>query len=290
MARSVLKRAPFVDGHLTEKIAAAPARPEQEGHQDLVAPKHDHAGCRRPDVRRAQRPQVRAGVRHREHGRVTSSASSRRRARSTATRATRKARSRPAALPLRRPSLRRDPRSSPPKKYGFGLAKRAFARKVPVPSRRLGGKGAFLSDFSIFFGVRNGPCRELKARCPWVRRSPRGPDHGQQGNRPFHADQSAQGTHHRGSRPRPPGGRGAPAPRVHAEGGGADPQEAHRERGRQRPDQSPSVDVDALFVEHGLRRQGARTSTCAAGGRARWAARPGFKRASATSPIDLDER
>ena len=41
----------------------------EEGHQDLVAPLDDHPRDGRPDVRRAQRPQVRAGVRDREHGR-----------------------------------------------------------------------------------------------------------------------------------------------------------------------------------------------------------------------------
>ena len=68
MARSVKKGA-FVDGHLAEKIAAAPAPPEQEGHQDLVAPQHDHARRGRADVRRSQRPQVRPGLRDGEHGR-----------------------------------------------------------------------------------------------------------------------------------------------------------------------------------------------------------------------------
>jgi large subunit ribosomal protein L2 len=38
-------------------------------HQDVVASFDDHAGRYRPHVRGAQRPEVRAGVRHREHGR-----------------------------------------------------------------------------------------------------------------------------------------------------------------------------------------------------------------------------
>ena len=45
-------------------------RAEQEGHQDVVAPQHDHAGRRRAHVRRAQRTEVRPGVRDGEHGRA----------------------------------------------------------------------------------------------------------------------------------------------------------------------------------------------------------------------------
>jgi small subunit ribosomal protein S19 len=33
-----VKKGPFVDGHLMEKVAAGPGPAEQEGHQDLVAP------------------------------------------------------------------------------------------------------------------------------------------------------------------------------------------------------------------------------------------------------------
>ena len=68
MARSV-KKGPFIDEHLMKKVRRGAAHEVEEGHQDLVAPLDDHPRDGRPDVRRAQRPQVRPGVRHREHGR-----------------------------------------------------------------------------------------------------------------------------------------------------------------------------------------------------------------------------
>ena len=58
----------------------------EEGHQDLVAPLDRRARDGRPHDRGAQREEVHPGVHHREHGRATSSASSRRPAPSRATR------------------------------------------------------------------------------------------------------------------------------------------------------------------------------------------------------------
>ena len=85
MPRSV-KKGPFVDQHLLKKVAARPRRrAEASGHQDLVAPLDDHARDRRPHLRRAQRPQVHPGVRHREHGRPQARRVLARRAPSTAT-------------------------------------------------------------------------------------------------------------------------------------------------------------------------------------------------------------
>ena len=68
MARSI-KKGPFVDEHLTKKVEDANGGQQEEGHQDLVAAVHDPAGVRRPHLRGPQRPEVRPGVRDREHGR-----------------------------------------------------------------------------------------------------------------------------------------------------------------------------------------------------------------------------
>ena len=67
MPRSV-KKGPFIDGHLIEKINDAVQRRARRSSA-LVAPFDDRARRGRPDVRRAQWSQVRPGVRHREHGR-----------------------------------------------------------------------------------------------------------------------------------------------------------------------------------------------------------------------------
>ena len=68
MPRSV-KKGPFIDGHLIEKIDDAQKTQAKKVIKTWSRRSHDHARGRRPHVRRAQRPQVRAGVRHREHGR-----------------------------------------------------------------------------------------------------------------------------------------------------------------------------------------------------------------------------
>src|SRR5881397_1713979 len=70
-----------VNGSLTEKgsfYRRPPAekggdhesRAREEGHQDLVPTFHDHPRYGRPHDRRAQRPEVRAGLHLREHGRA----------------------------------------------------------------------------------------------------------------------------------------------------------------------------------------------------------------------------
>jgi small subunit ribosomal protein S19 len=59
MTRSVWK-GPFVDGYLLKKAETALAFGPQGRDQDLVAPLDHHAAVRRPDVRRAQRPEARS--------------------------------------------------------------------------------------------------------------------------------------------------------------------------------------------------------------------------------------
>jgi small subunit ribosomal protein S19 len=51
MSRSVWK-GPFVDGYLLKKGRGGPCLGRNEDHQDLVAPQHDPAAVRRPDLRR----------------------------------------------------------------------------------------------------------------------------------------------------------------------------------------------------------------------------------------------
>ena len=68
MARS-LKKGPFVDPSLQRKVDASLAARLEAGDPHLVAALDDHARVRRAHVPRPQREAVRAGVRHREHGR-----------------------------------------------------------------------------------------------------------------------------------------------------------------------------------------------------------------------------
>ena len=68
MPRS-LKKGPFVDDHLLKKVDALNATGEKQGHQDLVAPLHDHPRDGRSHHRRARRAQARARLHHRVDGR-----------------------------------------------------------------------------------------------------------------------------------------------------------------------------------------------------------------------------
>ena len=116
MARSI-KKGPFVDHHLLDKVERRARRQRQAPDQDLVAALDHPAGLRRPDDRRAQRQAAHPGVHHREHGRATSSASSRTRASSRATRGrqgtgSRGRRGRRRRTPRRRPPPRRRRRRS----------------------------------------------------------------------------------------------------------------------------------------------------------------------------------
>src|SRR4028118_1446370 len=52
-----------------EEGGSRPGSAQARADQDLVAPFDDPAAVRRPDVQRLQRPQVRAGVGQRGHGR-----------------------------------------------------------------------------------------------------------------------------------------------------------------------------------------------------------------------------
>ena len=61
MARS-LKKGPFVDGHLREKVEALNTRNEKKVVEDLVAALDDRAGHDRAHHRRAQREEVHSGV------------------------------------------------------------------------------------------------------------------------------------------------------------------------------------------------------------------------------------
>ena len=63
------KRVPSWISHLREEGAGDDRVRRQAGRQDLVAPLDDHARHGRHHVRRAQRPEVHPGVRHRERGR-----------------------------------------------------------------------------------------------------------------------------------------------------------------------------------------------------------------------------
>ena len=97
MARSVWK-GPFVDGYLLKKAERLARVGPQRGDQDLE-PALDHpAAVRRAHLRRLQRPEAHPGARSPRRWSATSSASSRRPARSiTATRADRKAKRRDRA-------------------------------------------------------------------------------------------------------------------------------------------------------------------------------------------------
>ena len=68
MPRS-LKKGPFVDDHLLKKVDDLNDSRREEGHQDLVAPLHDHPRHGRPHHRRPRRPQARARLHHRVDGR-----------------------------------------------------------------------------------------------------------------------------------------------------------------------------------------------------------------------------
>ena len=68
MSRS-LKKGPFVDTSLLEKIEVMNRGGREEGHQDLVAPVDGDPRDGRAHARRAQREEVHPGVHHREHGR-----------------------------------------------------------------------------------------------------------------------------------------------------------------------------------------------------------------------------
>ena len=68
MSRS-LKKGPFVDTPLLEKIEAMNRGEREEGHQDLVAPVDRDSRDGRAHARGAQRQEVHPGVRDREHGR-----------------------------------------------------------------------------------------------------------------------------------------------------------------------------------------------------------------------------
>ena len=69
--RVQIKKGPFVDGHLHgEDRRRAGDATTKKVIKTWSRRSHDHPRGRRPHVRGAQRPQVRAGVRHREHGRA----------------------------------------------------------------------------------------------------------------------------------------------------------------------------------------------------------------------------
>ena len=68
MTRSIWK-GPFVDGYLLKKAEKARRVRPQRSHQDLEPPLDHPAAVRRPDLRRPQRPQARAGQRHRRDDR-----------------------------------------------------------------------------------------------------------------------------------------------------------------------------------------------------------------------------
>ena len=68
MTRSLWK-GPFVDGYLLKKAEKVASRRPQRSHQDLEPPLDHPAAVRRPDLRRPQRPQARAGHRVRRHDR-----------------------------------------------------------------------------------------------------------------------------------------------------------------------------------------------------------------------------
>ena len=68
MGRS-LKKGPFVDTHLLEKVEVMNRGSGEEGHQDVVAPLDRDARDGGAHAGRAQREEVHPGVRDREHGR-----------------------------------------------------------------------------------------------------------------------------------------------------------------------------------------------------------------------------
>ena len=194
MPRSV-KKGPFVDGHLTKKIADANRPAVEEGHQDLVAPlARSFPRLRRPHVRRPQRPQVRPGVRHREHGRAQA-----RRVRAD------------AHLP--RPLGRQEGR-------GGACPGQAVARERtwPRPRPRRRAPSACASRCPRAAPSRTGPRSRRRAHMPSSASSA----------------SPAQGAGRREHDPRQAGRRGARGAQVHAEGRREAPREAHRLRGRQR--------------------------------------------------------
>ena len=67
MPRS-LKKGPFIDDHLREKVECAERAQRKESGEDLVAPLDDSAGHDRAHDRRAQREEVHSGVHHRADG------------------------------------------------------------------------------------------------------------------------------------------------------------------------------------------------------------------------------
>ena len=69
MPRS-LKKGPFVDDHLLKKVDDLNDQGREAGHQDVVAPLHDHPRHGRPHHRGPRRPQARARVHHRVDGRA----------------------------------------------------------------------------------------------------------------------------------------------------------------------------------------------------------------------------
>ena len=69
MGRS-LKKGPFVDGHLFDKIDKMNDGQREEADQDLVAPLDDHAGLRRPHVPGPQRQDFQLRLRDGKHGRA----------------------------------------------------------------------------------------------------------------------------------------------------------------------------------------------------------------------------
>ena len=92
------------------------------------------------------------------------------------------------------------------------------------------------------------------------------------------------------SRARPRRRRSAAAPRVHAEVRRARSSRSSSRAPSPTPARSSPASTSTRSSSDRHRRQGAEQVTCAAGARARWAAPPAFKRASATSPSILDER
>ena len=67
---SSLKKGPFIDTHLLEKIEVMNRGGREEGHQDLVAALDGDPRDGRAHAGGAQREEVHPGLRHREHGRA----------------------------------------------------------------------------------------------------------------------------------------------------------------------------------------------------------------------------
>ena len=66
--RVSIKKGPYVEESLLLKVQIMNTQEREEGVEDLGRGEHDRARVRGPHVRGAQRQQVRAGVRDREHG------------------------------------------------------------------------------------------------------------------------------------------------------------------------------------------------------------------------------